>query len=141
MFYAEIIYIGGYEDQMTWVKQHKRGLVVYRPYRWYDYLARLLGFLIAATMAFARLDSHFFIGICVISPALVLLLIMKPTAFYINSRKGLVIDDFFKRYPISALEIMEREAYIQHVRIDLSHLSDDEMAYIKEKLGTDPIKN
>jgi hypothetical protein len=97
-------------------------------------MIRLLAFGIGVTMAFTRLDSNIAIGICLVISALFLFVFWRPSAFYINSRKGRVINEFFQSYPISDLEIMEREAFIRNLRIDLSHLSDEEMAYIKEQI-------
>jgi len=119
---------------MRWVKHYKRGVAVYRPQRWSDCVVKLFTLFIVTTIAFNRLDSYLFVGICLAASALVLFIAMKPAAFYMNCRKGLVIDEFFRRYPISDLEIIDRAAYIRHLRIDLSHLSDEEMTHVKEQI-------
>ena len=74
-------------------------------------------------------DSYLFIGPCLVISALIVLIFFRPAAFYTNYSKGLVIDEFFKRYHISDLEIIEKEAFIRHLQLDLSHLSDEEMVY------------
>ncbi len=69
-------------------------------------------------------------GICVVSSALVL---MKPVAFVANCQKKQVVSAMIA-YPISALEITEKIAFIGHRRIDLSHLSDEEMVHVREQI-------
>jgi hypothetical protein len=118
---------------MRWVKQSKRGFAIYRPYQRSDYVGLVLAFVVIAIIVFIRLDSYFFIGIGLLS-SLFLLVILRPTAFCVNTRNGLVINEFFKRYPVSDLEIIEKKAIIRNLLIDLSHLSDEEMAYIKERI-------
>ena len=137
-------------DKMRWVKKSKRGFAVYRPYKWSDYIWRLFAFGISVFMAFICLDSYIAIGICIVLTAFFLLTALRPTAFCVNCRKGQVINEFLKSFPISDLQIIEkleiiknqlsdrqiidRQAIIKNQLVDLSHLSDEEMTYIKERL-------
>jgi hypothetical protein len=119
---------------MRWIKQTKRGFAVYRPYRRSDYIGNLLAFVIVTIISFILLDSYLLAGICIVLSTLVLFLVLKPTAFSVNCHKGVVINEFLKSYPIADLEIIEKKAIIKNLLINLSHLSDEEMEYIKEQI-------